>query len=150
MNPSTFYKYLKVLESMKMIELKSNNKMTTVTISNWGLYQENPTESCQQNDNEITTKEQQNNTNKNVKNVKNVKKYILSPLEDEFLEILSTVEDYPVDMEKDLDMIKRLEERYPQLNLVEAIKDWATYKLDKPLKEKSNARSQINTSFNNY
>lgn len=65
-NPSTWYKHLKLLESMSMIDINSNNKMTVVSIVNWGLYQGNGLES----NNEITTNEQQNNTNKNVKNVK--------------------------------------------------------------------------------
>jgi len=75
---------------------------------------------------------------------------VLTPIENEILETLSMVKNYPIDREKDLDMIKRLEERYPQLDLVESIKDWATYKLDKPLKPKDNPRSQINTSCKNY
>lgn len=75
---------------------------------------------------------------------------VLTPIENEILETLSMVKHYPIDREKDLDMIKRLEERYPQLDLVESIKDWATYKLDKPLKPKDNPRSQINTACKNY
>jgi uncharacterized phage protein (TIGR02220 family) len=69
-NPSTFYKYLKTLEEMQMINLKSSNKMTIVTIENWRKYQAGDTETYQQNNNKITTKEQQSNTNKNNKNVK--------------------------------------------------------------------------------
>jgi len=76
MNPSTFYKYLKVLEGLGMIGLKSNNKMTIVTIVNWNKYQFEEEEIYQQNNIKITTKEQQNNTNKNDKNVKNDKKDI--------------------------------------------------------------------------
>ncbi|HSH36025.1 conserved phage C-terminal domain-containing protein [Schnuerera sp.] len=73
-NPSTFYKYLKTLEKMQMISLNSNNKMTVVTIENWRKYQTEDKEAYQQNNNKITTKEQQNNTNKNYKNDKNDKK----------------------------------------------------------------------------
>jgi uncharacterized phage protein (TIGR02220 family) len=82
-NPSTFYKYLKTLEKLKMINLKSNNKMTIVTIENWRKYQVEDAETYQQNNNKITTKEQQNNTNKNDKNDKNDKniyKYIVEYL----------------------------------------------------------------------
>jgi len=71
-NPSTFYKYLKTLEKLQMISLKSNNKMTIVTIENWRKYQFEDDESYQQNNNKVTTKEQQNNTNKNDKNDKNI------------------------------------------------------------------------------
>lgn len=72
-NPSTWYKHLKVLEKMKMIELESNNKMTVVSVVNWSVYQGSEIEKEQPNNNQITTKEQQSNTNKNVKNVKNEK-----------------------------------------------------------------------------
>lgn len=71
-NPSTFYKYLKTLEKLQMISLNSNNKMTVVSIENWGKYQMENGQEYQQNNNKITTKEQQNNTNKNVKNIKNI------------------------------------------------------------------------------
>lgn len=72
LNPSTFYKYLKVLEKLNMIVLNSNNKMTVVTVANWGKYQLDENETCQQNNNNVTTKEQQSNTNKNIKNNKNI------------------------------------------------------------------------------
>ena len=71
--PTTWYKHLKVLESMGMIELESNNKMTIVTVVNWRLYQGEDLEKEQPKNNKGTTKEQQRNTNKNVKNAKNVK-----------------------------------------------------------------------------
>lgn len=76
--------------------------------------------------------------------------YILSSTEKEFFDILSKIKNYPIDKTKDLDMFQRLEERYKKLDLVEAIKDWSAYKLDKPLNKKDNARSQINTSFKKY
>ena len=79
-NPSTFYKYLKTLEKLKMINLKSNNKMTIITIENWRKYQVEDAETYQQNNNKITTKEQQSNTNKNDKNDKEIYKYIVAYL----------------------------------------------------------------------
>jgi hypothetical protein len=78
LNPSTFYKYLKVLEKLNMIVLNSNNKMTVVTVANWGKYQLDENETCQQNNNNVTTKEQQSNTNKNIKNNKNINNNIYS------------------------------------------------------------------------
>lgn len=77
MNESTVYKYMKFLESQKTITMNSNNKFTIVTVGKWHDYQALDTESEQQNNNKITTKEQQNNTNKNVKNVKNDKEDIV-------------------------------------------------------------------------
>lgn len=76
MNESTVYKYMKFLESQKTITMNSNNKFTIVTVDKWHDYQVLDAEIEQQNNNKITTKEQQNNTNKNVKNVKN-KEYIV-------------------------------------------------------------------------
>lgn len=39
--PTTVYQTLKRLEKMEMIELKSDNKMTTITVVNWSSYQAN-------------------------------------------------------------------------------------------------------------
>lgn len=75
---------------------------------------------------------------------------ILSNQEEQFIRILEKIDNYPLDRKKDLEMYKTLEGRYPELNLVDAIEDWRLYKLDKPLKSNSNARSQINTSFKFY
>ena len=58
---------------MGMVELESNNKMTVVSVVNWGLYQGSEDEKEQPNNNKVTTKEQQSNTNKNGKKDKNEK-----------------------------------------------------------------------------
>lgn len=70
MSESTVYKYIKLLEKLQMISVKSNNKFSVVSIEKWEEYQAKE----QQENNKGTTKEQQSNTNKNVKNVKNVNK----------------------------------------------------------------------------
>ena len=77
---SSFYKYMKTLESVGMVSLNSNNKFTVATIEKWALYQSDTSESNskgtaeeQQSNSKGTAEEQQSNTNKNVKNVKNVK-----------------------------------------------------------------------------
>jgi hypothetical protein len=80
MKPTTVYKYLNQLKKENLIEVNSNNKFSVVTIVNWELYQEEEGEPCQLRDNNVTTKEQQRDTNKNVKNDKNVKKNIYSDL----------------------------------------------------------------------
>ena len=67
MKESTVNSYLKRLEKMQMITLKSNNAFTIVTIDNYSVYQGE----LDNDDNEITENEQQNNTNKNVKKEKN-------------------------------------------------------------------------------
>ncbi|WP_173106795.1 DnaD domain-containing protein [Bacillus sp. KH172YL63] len=68
MKESTVWKYMKLLEKLDSISLKSNNKFSIVTVGKWGNYQSHDTDEEQQNNNKRTTKEQQNNTNKNLKN----------------------------------------------------------------------------------
>lgn len=68
MKESTVNSYLKRLEKMQMITLKSNNAFTIVTIDNYSVYQGD----LENDDNEITENEQQNNTNKNVKKDKEI------------------------------------------------------------------------------
>ena len=65
MSESTIYKYIKLLEKLQMISVNSNNKFSVVTVEKWEEYQ---IEELKDN-NKVTTKEQQSNTNKNVKNI---------------------------------------------------------------------------------
>lgn len=65
MTESTIYKYIKLLEKLRMINVKSNNKFSVVTVEKWEEYQIEELKS----NNQVTTKEQQSNTNKNVKNI---------------------------------------------------------------------------------
>jgi len=58
--PTTVYLALKRLQNMTTIKMKPDNKMTTIYILNWNLYQS-------KHDNNMTTKRQQNDTNKEVK-----------------------------------------------------------------------------------
>ncbi len=87
--------------------------------------------------------------NRNINN-NNENLIILQPEEQEFLSVLELVPNYPFSRQKDLEMYHTMRQRYPTLNHIEAIKDWQTYKLDKPLKAKDNPRSQINTAFKKY
>ena len=65
MTESTIYKYIKLLEKLQMIKIKSNNKFSVVSIEKWEDYQIEELKS----NNKVATKEQQSNTNKNVKNI---------------------------------------------------------------------------------
>lgn len=65
MTESTIYKYIKLLEKLQMISINSNNKFSVITVEKWEEYQ---IEELKDN-NKVTTKEQQSNTNKNVKNI---------------------------------------------------------------------------------
>lgn len=59
------------------------------------------------------------------------------------LDYLQTIYDYPYSYEKDLLFIRELKNDFPDVNLIEQVKKWKVYKLDKPLKAKSNPRSQF-------
>lgn len=71
---STVNKYMCWLKDDEIINIKSNNKFSVITIVNWALYQFKNEDSDSKSNSNVTTKEQQRNTNKNVKNVKNVYK----------------------------------------------------------------------------
>ncbi|MBU5312313.1 hypothetical protein KQI38_09755 [Tissierella carlieri] len=90
MSPSTTWEYLKILESNKSINIKSNNKFSIISIENWGLYQseDEKTDSKPNGKSDIksTPSQQQIDTNKNDKNVKNDKK-------NKYAEFVSMTED---------------------------------------------------------
>jgi len=154
MPPSTAWFYLNLLKADSTIDIKSNNKYSLITIINWDLYQsdgDNFNSNLDSNlDNKRTTNGQQTDTYKNDKNDKKDLIYVLTADENKFLDTLATIENYPLDRKRDLKLYQTLAERYPQLDLIAAIEQWAAYKLDKPLDEKSNPRSQINTAFKKY
>ena len=72
-NPITTYKRLKILENLQILNIKSNNKFSVVTVVNYGLYQSEEIKRNTKRNNKGTTREQQGNTNKNDKNDKNEK-----------------------------------------------------------------------------
>ena len=84
MNPSTFYKYLKILQDLSMLTLKSDNKKTVVTVANWEKYQGDDGRTYQQKDNNMTTAYQQRDTNNNNNNNNNINKYIYGYLEEKW------------------------------------------------------------------
>lgn len=152
--------FLQLLASDGMIEdIKEARKRTRIKVCNYRVYQDSGdnerTAKEQGGNNAGTSEEQGGNINKNDKKNNNDKErqediYILTADEERFLATLKQVENYPLDREKDLEMYRTLAGRYSELDLNEAIEQWRMYKLDKPLEEKSNPRSQINTSFKNY
>jgi hypothetical protein len=89
-----------------------------------------------------------NKNDKNDKNDNNDKKeevIIMSPIEAEYIAIISAIQNYPLDREVDIKYFHELESRYPKVDVIEMVKDYAAYKLDNPLKPKANPRSQLNT-----
>lgn len=65
MKERTIYDYFKLLEKLQMINIKSNNKFSVISIEKWEDYQVDELNF----NNKITTNQQQTNTNKNVKNI---------------------------------------------------------------------------------
>ena len=81
---STVRDYVKLLEKLGTIDIKSDNKFSVITVVNWAVYQNDEeisdskndkksTTNQHQMDNKSTSNQQQINTNKNVKNVENDK-----------------------------------------------------------------------------
>lgn len=74
LNELTWFRYLKNLEKWEMLNIKSNNKYSLVTVANYDFYQASLKKDEQQTEHQLnnkrTTDEQQMNTNNNVNNVK--------------------------------------------------------------------------------
>ena len=70
---STVRDYVKLLEKLGTIDIKSDNKFSVITVVNWAIYQNDEKISDSKNDNKSTSNQHQINTNKNVKNVENDK-----------------------------------------------------------------------------
>jgi hypothetical protein len=76
-SPDTLWRWLKILENMGNLHIKSHSKYSVITIINWDSFQAEATGDTQQNaqqmHNRCTTDAQQMHTNKNDKNDKNEK-----------------------------------------------------------------------------
>lgn len=73
-----------------------------------------------------------------------------TPYQDKYINILRNIKDYPLDLEKDIEYMDIMKERYPTLDLVQAIEKFSSYIFDNPFNKNANHRSQINTSFKKY
>ena len=73
---SAIYKRLKVLENLKMISVKSNNRFSVLKVLNYCIYQGSDIEEEQPSNNQVTTREQPSNTTKNDKELKELKETI--------------------------------------------------------------------------
>lgn len=69
----TVWRWLKKLENIEFLSIKTTNKFSIVTITNWAEYQKSDQVNGQQMTNKSPTDGQQMTTNKNVKNDKNEK-----------------------------------------------------------------------------
>lgn len=86
-------------------------------------------------------------TNIITNNYNNDSKAELNEQEKKFINELREIENYPLDINKDISLLKKLSGDFPQVDPIEAIKAWSINKLDNPLDEKSKPRSQIRTWF---
>lgn len=91
MSRTTLMRYFDTLKKMQMLDMKTGNKWTLVTIENWAVYQQDKKKSGQQMDIKWTSSGHQMDTNKNGKNVKN-NIYIYPPL-GEFENVLLSEEE---------------------------------------------------------
>lgn len=140
--------FLDMLQTDKMIIYKSDTKKTLITIENYSKFQDKEIDETTEKHHENDASQSRKHTIKNYKNYKNEKKsIIMSPDQSKFIDILKQIKYYPLDIEKDIEMFERLTSRYPTVDPIAAIDDYALYKLDHPLDKKSNPRSQINTAF---
>lgn len=73
-SPKTIWRWLTLLQQSDFLTIKSTNKYSVVSITNWPLYQFDDQQNDQQVTNKRPTSDQQVTTNKNVKNDKNDKK----------------------------------------------------------------------------
>lgn len=67
----------------------------------------------------------------------------LKPIERKVLRELRNIRGYPLDVEKDLSFVRSLLIDFPELDLLEEVKRFSVYKLDKPFKANANPRSQL-------
>lgn len=67
----------------------------------------------------------------------------LKPIERKILRELHNIQGYQLDIKKDLSFIRSLLVDFPELDLLEEVKRFGVYKLDKPFKANANPRSQL-------
>lgn len=151
--------FLELLEKDKMIEVKKTpQKRTRLKVLNYGYYQESEnhkkTSKEPQENQRSTTEEPQKNLNNNDNNdliMKNNEKEgaSLSSSDRKILKILKSIDKYPFDFDRDIEQLKEYKTEFPTVDILEEVKKWKTYKRDKPLKEKSNARLQFRNWLSN-
>lgn len=98
----------------------------------------------------VSKRDNKDSINKDSINKKDSKNYdekiiVMDQEQEKYINQLKTIKDYPLDLGKDLSYYNNLLEKYPAVDLVKMIEDYAIYKLDNPLTKKCNPRSQINT-----
>jgi DNA-binding MarR family transcriptional regulator len=153
---STISRWISNLKSRGYVRVKINKddgNERQIFLNNSRGIDENRKTPLEENVNTpIDENRKHNNINKifnNTSNNNNNNNYNMSAEEKKILKVLQQVENYPFEFEKDLDFVREKMEDFPDVDFLQEIKKWKTYKLDNPLKKKSNPRLQIHTWINN-
>ena len=117
---STVWEYMQLLQSMGNVNIKSNNKYSVVTLTQWALYQSDEPDSDSKTDNRSTTDQQQIDTNKNVENEKNEKKDTV-PYEEIKERYNSTCTRLPQVKKLSSERKKHIKARYKELGSIEEV-----------------------------
>ena len=150
LNPNKIYRMLKLLSKWRMIELKSNNRFTIVSICNWDNYQSLDFKNEQRSNNDRTTIEQRSNNDRtHLKKVEERKKEKNKDivLFDEFCEKYHQVTKIPMtDKASTIIKFKKLKKAEKQ-KAIDSIENYYTSLPDKKYCKK--ARTYISAkSFN--
>lgn len=129
-NESTIRKYMKTLELMGCISVKSTNKYSVVTVEKWTLYQCDEGESYQQSANKVPTECQQSTTNKNKKNNKEHKEDTAPAV----IEILTNTGELYGVIQDDVDMWANC---YPAVDVLQELRNMKAWSLSNPTKRKT-------------
>lgn len=142
-------RYFKICKDCKRKNINIINEYILINVGNFGLTIEETTINSRVNSEEtiINSVESTQRIEYKIKEEENKEeKKKLCKSEINFIEILKGIDNYPIDMKKDIDLYNRLTKKFPMLDILKVAEGYAVYKLDKPIKKKDNPRSQLNTA----
>lgn len=163
-NPKTIISILRWLEGNSMIEIygsEGNRTETHYRIVNYGVYQDINNDDPEIDSAKVTVEKHfdpfkvtvDGTSIRKIRSTEEVQEVeegrgmenhpSPSPLELSILKELQSIDKYPFDYERDLEYIRMLLVEFADVNILDEVKRWVVYKLDKPLKTNSNARSQL-------
>ena len=169
-NPKTIISILRWLESNSMIEIygsEGNRTETHYRIANYGVYQDVNNDTPEIDSAKVTVEKHfdpfkvtvDGTSIRKIRSTEEVQEVeegrgmenhpSPSPLELSILKELKSIDKYPFNYERDLEYIRMLLVEFADVDILSEVKKWAVYKLDKPLKAKSNARSQLRNWMTN-
>lgn len=137
MTESSIYRFIKKLENEKMLNIKTNNKYSIISIEKYNEYQYEENKNEQQKNNKKTTNEQQMNTNKNKRTKEINNKLVAEPtteLVDAFISlILNDKTEHPVTLKQ----INEWKELYPAVNVEQELRNMKGWLIANPTKRKT-------------